>query len=343
MNIYRDVLYILYRIMFQILLLICFLFSAVSPLSAKVCNILSFSGAGSFGAVEVGILDKLTQSSNAPVFDMLTGVSAGGLNVGLLSYYSANNNALSKGCGASVTSEGCFKQGITELKNTYFSLTNDTVFQHNTGQIARTWSYYDTAPLRKTIESKLAPLSYRGFTPIPALIGSTNLNAGVFQIFEFHKESKLRQIQIMMATSAIPLAFPPENIEGTYYVDGGAVANEIINGVESFFEPPTMCDKYNFTFITASEGLEQVDTIDSFNDYVRRVVKVVMTDFNNELAEIIDAPCASDGAKGTIQICHPSTKGSDYLSQYSSMDFSYGKELYEIGYNYFMCDSYNYC
>ena len=338
--------------MFQIILLICFLVN-VSLFSAKTCNILSFSGAGSFGAVEVGILDKLTQSSNAPVFDMLTGVSAGGLNVGFLSYYSGfgtNNNALHKGCGASVTSEGCFKQGVTELKNTYFQMTNDTVFQHNTGQIARTWSYYDTAPLRKTIESKLAPLSYRGFTPIPALIGSTNLNAGVFQIFEFHKESKLRQIQIMMATSAIPLAFPPENIQGTYYVDGGAVANEIINGVESFFEPPTMCDKYNFTFITASEGLEQVDTIDSLNDYVRRVVKVVMTDFNNELAEIIDAPC-SDGtasgtsseAKGTIQICHPSTKGGDYLSQYSSMDFSYGKELYEIGYNHFTCDSYPYC
>lgn len=327
--------------MFQILLIICFLFYAKAT---KTCNILSFSGAGSFGAVEVGILDKLTQpSSNMPAFDMLTGVSAGGLNVGFLSYYSANNNALSKGC------EGCFKQGVTELKNTYFQMTNDTVFQHNMGQIARTWSYYDTAPLRKTIESKLAPLSYRGFTPIPALIGSTNLNDGVFQIFEFHKESKLRQIQIMMATSAIPLAFPPENIQGTYYVDGGAVANEIINGVESFFEPPTMCDKYNFTFITASEGLAQVDTIDSLNDYVRRVVKVVLTDFNNELAEIIDAPCLSEAsgtsseAKGTIQICHPSTKGGDYLSQYSSMDFSYGKELYEIGYNHFTCDSYNYC
>ena len=312
--------------MFQILLILCFLFSTKGQ---KTCNILSFSGAGSFGAVEVGILDKLTQpSSNMPAFDMLTGVSAGGLNVGFLSYYS--------GCKV----EGCFKQGVTELKNTYFQMTNDTVFQHNTGQIARTWSYYDTAPLRKTIESKLAPLSYRGFTPIPALIGSTNLNDGVFQIFEFHKESKLRQIQIMMATSAIPLAFPPENIEGTYYVDGGAVANEIINGVESFFEPPTMCDKYNFTFITASEGLAPVETIDNLNDYVRRVVKVVMTDFNNELAEIIDAPCTDSSSKGTIQICHPV---GDYLSQYSSMDFSYGKELYEIGYNYFTCDSYNYC
>jgi hypothetical protein len=77
---------------------------------------------------------------------------------------------------------------------------------------------------------------------------------------------------------------------------------------------------------------------------VRRVVKVVMTDFNNELAEIIDAPCASEASdgtgKGAIQICHPV---GDYLSQYSSMDFSYGKELYEIGYNHFTCDSYNYC
>ena len=321
--------------MFQILLVLCFLVNASFALSAKeakemkTCNILSFSGAGSFGAVEVGILDRM--SSSLPTFDMLTGVSAGGLNVGFLSYYSVSGSSLT--------------QGITELKNTYFEMSNDSVFQHNTAQIARTWSYYDTAPLRKTIESKLAPLSYRGI-PTVALIGSTNLNDGTFQIFQFEKESKLRQVQIMMATSAIPLAFPPENIQGTYYVDGGAVANEIISGVESFLAKG--CDKYNFTFITASEGLAQVKTIDSFNDYVRRVVKVVMTDFNNELAEIIDAPCTSGTASGTtsssskgaIQICHPV---GDYLSKYSSMDFSYGKELYEIGYNHFTCDSYPYC
>ena len=334
--------------MFQTLLLICFLtnafaLSSLSPFSPKTCNILSFSGAGSFGAVEVGILDKLTEF-HLPTFDMLTGVSAGGLNVGFLSYYSVDKN--------DPTSSDYFKQGIDDLKNVYFSLTNDTVFTRNTGQIARTWSYYDTAPLRKTIQAKLATLSYNGKTPIPALIGSTNLNAGTFQIFQFEKESKLRQNQIMMATSAIPLAFPPEVIQGTYYVDGGAVANEIINGVESCFNGKG-CDQYNFTFITASEGLAPVDSIDSLNDYVRRVANVVLSDFNNELAEITNVPC-SDGtsseaigtaggaskSKGTIHVCHPV---GDYLSEYSSMDFSFGKELYEIGYNHFTCDSYNYC
>lgn len=313
--------------MFQTLLLICFLTNALSSISPKTCNILSFSGAGSFGAVEVGILDNLFPS--LPSFDMLTGVSAGGLNVGFLSYYNVEEN--------DPTSSDYFKQGIDDLKNVYFGLTNDTVFTRNTGQIARTWSYYDTAPLRKTIQSKLATLSYNGKTPIPALIGSTNLNAGTFQIFEFNKESKLRQIQIMMATSAIPLAFPPEVIQGTYYVDGGAVANEIINGVESFLAKG--CDQYNFTFITASEGLAPVKTIDNLNDYVRRVANVVLSDFNNELAEITNVPCAN-ASKGAIQICHPV---GDYLSEYSSMDFSFGKELYEIGYNHFTCDSYPYC
>jgi hypothetical protein len=323
--------------MFQTLLLICFLTNAFAE-RAKVCNILSFSGAGSFGAVEVGILDNLSPS--LPVFDMLTGVSAGGLNVGFLSYYSVEENDL--------TSSSYFKQGIDDLKNVYFGLTNDTVFTRNTGQIARTWSYYDTAPLRKTIESKLATLSYNGFTPIPALIGSTNLNTGTFQIFQFEKESKLRQNQIMMATSAIPLAFPPEVIQGTYYVDGGAVANEIISGVESFLSEKG-CDQYNFTFITASEGLAPVKTIDSLNDYVRRVANVVLSDFNNELAEITNVPCSSEAigtsgetskAKGAIHVCHPV---GDYLSEYSSMDFSFGKELYKIGYNHFTCDLYNYC
>ena len=85
-------------IMFQILLVLCFLVNASfaerakDAKDAKVCNILSFSGAGSFGAVEVGILDRM--SSSLPTFDMLTGVSAGGLNVGFLSYYSVASQNL---------------------------------------------------------------------------------------------------------------------------------------------------------------------------------------------------------------------------------------------------------
>ena len=291
--------------------------------SESSCNVLCFSGGGSFGAVEVGILDKI----KLPIgYDLITGISAGGLNAGFLSYF----HSLDK------TNPHLFADGITNLKNIYAGLTNDDVYDRHLAQVSRSWSYYDTVPLHKTIDSKLAPLAYKG-QPKPVLIGSTNLNMGALQIFRFDEESKLRQSQIMMATSAIPLVFPPQVIDGSHYVDGGAIANEILNGIESFL--PT-CTDFNITFISASGKLDPVaaSEIDTLEEYVRRLANVVMTDFNNELAEISGMPDCS--SKGVIHYCYPV---GDYLSEYSSMDFSYGKELYDIGYNHFTCETLKYC
>ena len=289
----------------RLFLLATFLHSVYS----NVCNVLSLSGGGSFGAVEVGILDRI----KLPKYDMITGISAGGLNAGFLSYFSGSD-------------------GVDNLKNIYFELTNASIYTHNTLQLPRTWSFYDTTPLSKTITRELGKLTYKT-TPVPTLIGSTNLNDGVLQIFQFEKMSKTKQKDIMMASSAIPLVFPPQVIDGKYYVDGGVVANEIINGIEAYLH----CDQYNITFISASERLQPVTTISDFGDYVRRVTNVVLTDYNNELAEIIDNPCKN---RGTIHYCYPD---SSELSQYSILDFSFGKELYSIGYNHYKCEDFAYC
>ena len=49
-------------------------------------NQLAFSGGGSFGAVEIGILKRINQIEKKK-YDIYTGISAGGLNAGFLSYY----------------------------------------------------------------------------------------------------------------------------------------------------------------------------------------------------------------------------------------------------------------
>ena len=277
----------------------------------SACNVLALSGGGSFGAVEVGILDRI----RLPKYDMITGISAGGLNAGFLSYF---GNSM--------------KAGVENLKNVYFGLTNTSVYTHGAFQVPRSWSFYDTAPLRKTIDLELGKLKYDG-DRVSTLIGSTNLNEGVLQIFQFEKQTKRRQIDIMMATSAIPLVFPPQIIDGNYYVDGGAIANEIVNGIDAYLE----CDQYNITFIAASERLQPVAEITDLNEYVRRIAKVVLTDYNNELAEITANPCKG---RGVIHYCYPD--GAE-LADYSSLDFSYGKELYTIGYNHFRCEDFTYC
>ena len=68
-----------------IFILLNVLFTFVKPL-----NQLSFSGGGSFGAVEIGILKRVLELENKK-FDLYTGISAGALNAGFLSYYSNIN------------------------------------------------------------------------------------------------------------------------------------------------------------------------------------------------------------------------------------------------------------
>jgi len=50
-------------------------------------NQLSLSGGGSFGAVEIGILKRILET-DYKTYDLYTGISAGALNAGFLSYFS---------------------------------------------------------------------------------------------------------------------------------------------------------------------------------------------------------------------------------------------------------------
>jgi hypothetical protein len=282
----------------------------------KTCNVLSFSGGGSFGVVEVGILSQISLDK----YDMITGVSAGGLNAGFLSYYNIPNVNL--------------KDGIKNLANIYISMNNSDVYKHNFDQIQRTWSYYDTSPLRFTIKKELLKMKTKPSKP--TLIGSTNLNTGFFEIFVFNEKQDIKdQTNIMMATSAIPFLFPPQFINNYYYIDGGAIANEILNGIEGYL---TECNNFNITFISSSEKINQIESIKTLEDYFKRVIQVVSNDFNNEFVEIESNPCKF--SKGIINYCYAS---SDKLKNYSILDFSHGAELYEIGKNEFICEIYNYC
>jgi len=304
--------------LFYKLVLYCTLFKLIYCFNQnnKTCNILSFSGGGSFGIVEVGILSQISLDG----YDMITGVSAGGLNAGFLSYYNIPNIN--------------FTDGIENLANIYINMNNSDVYKHNFEQIQRTWSYYDTSPLRLTIQKELLKMKTKPSKP--TLIGSTNLNTGFFDVFVFNEKKDIKeQTNIMMATSAIPLLFPPQFINNNYYVDGGAVANEILNGIEGYLPE---CNNYNITFITSSEKINQIDSIRTFDEYIKRIFQVVINDFNNEFVEIGNNPCKF--SKGIINYCYAS---SDKLKNYSILDFSHGAELYDIGKNEFICEKYDYC
>ena len=58
--------------------------------SFALCNCLnqlSFSGGGALGAVEIGIAKRIMEKDDVKRYNLYTGISAGALNAGFLSYF----------------------------------------------------------------------------------------------------------------------------------------------------------------------------------------------------------------------------------------------------------------
>jgi predicted patatin/cPLA2 family phospholipase len=272
------------------------------------------SGGGSFGAVEVGILEKIHTN-----FDLISGVSVGALNACFLSYFDKNN----------------FNIGLQNLKNIYLNLKNDDIYKpnwhfsyHNINKVG----FFDTTPLHDTLEKIL--YSFHNKNIIPSIIGSTNLNNGNFDIFYLNNYTNKEQVDLLLTSSAIPIAFPPRMWNNSLYIDGGVISNSILKELDNFID----CDFYNITYITTADKLVVNNDIDNFGILLKRITEVLYFNFNNELFEFVDVKCLKP--KGVINYCFPD---GDKLKKYSILDFTKSSELINIGNNYHHCIKINYC
>lgn len=83
-------------------------------------------------------------------------------------------------------------------------------------------SFYDTAPLRATLE-RLVDFKLLNHGPIRISVGAVNVKTGNFEIFD-SAEQTLGPEHIM-ASGALPPGFPPVQVGKDFYWDGGLVSN----------------------------------------------------------------------------------------------------------------------
>jgi NTE family protein len=281
----------------------------------NTCDILAFSGGGSFGAVQGGILQGLLEAQAIPTqYDIITGISAGGLNAGFLSYYNDVSTA------------------VPELYSIMANLTTPNVYKSAILNIFSDWSIYNNSPLEATLHSVIDNKPTEPGAPI-VLIGATNVNTETLDVFRFDLQYTNDRISTLMATSAIPLAFPPRTINGSLYVDGGVINNELISQAMGY----ASCGSYNFVFISASSrGGRQ--TVDGFFSYLSAVGHVLLDTFDYQLAEYESASCAYP--RGYITACFPT---SPELENYSILNFDYGTTLWELGRSAYNCSKLSIC
>jgi len=88
-------------------------------------------------------------------------------------------------------------------------------------------SYYDTAPLKKTLE-RLVDFDRINDLKVRLSVGAVSVTTGNFRYFdnfEFRKMGKKIGPEHIMASGALPPGFPAIEIEGEHYWDGGIASN----------------------------------------------------------------------------------------------------------------------
>lgn len=272
-------------------------------------NILSFSGAGSFGAVEIGILTKLSDTNSiVNEFDLYTGISAGGLNAGILSHFTF------------------IREGLPYVKKIIIELNNHDIYRLVPKSNI---SLFNTFPLEYTLTKIIKSLNQSN---IQTLIGTTNLNTGFLDTYYYNTQTFEDKIKLLMSTSAIPIVFPPIQWNGNLYVDGGELTNQLL-------APITSNNFINVTYITASEGLETTYNISTFEEIIKQNLKVVLATFDNSITKL-NVNCGKNKPRGIIYMYFVN---SSILTEYSSMNFNKGDELFNIGYNNVECKIFNLC
>ena len=285
-----------------------YIFVLLSILSlANSLNQLSFSGGGSFGAVEIGILKRINELQ-PKTYDLYTGISAGALNAGFLSYYDNIN------------------LGIKSAERLYSSIRNHMIYDvvPNTGL-----SLLNTEPLYKMLTTVIGSMSNN--PSIHTLIGATNLYSGKLDIYAFEDQDDINKVLLLMSSSAIPGMFPPISFNNQLYADGGTLSNELIEVEHD--------NKYlNITFITPYEDLEYDNSpIISLKDMLSRTVKILLSNFNNPMASI------NENCKIPIGEINKYYVPSKVLNGYNMLDFDKGAELIDIGYKNVVHKRYNIC
>ena len=193
-----------------------------------VYDILAISGGGEKGAFGSGFLDAWGSAPEGefarPEFDMITGVSTGALIAPFAFIGTDESYSTIVDFYSNPEPNWVKKRGALYFKTGHVSLFNTCHLQEM---------------IRSAVdESLIKEIAAASAEDRLLLIGTTNLDAGIGRIFNLGHEAEValesgvydRIATILIASSAVPAVFPPVEIDGLYYADGGATSNLFITG-----------------------------------------------------------------------------------------------------------------
>jgi NTE family protein len=197
---------------------------------------LVLQGGGALGSYQAGVYEALASSEYLP--DWVAGISIGAINAAIIAGNAPENR-------------------VKRLRSFWDEVTAHTslwpcafagswaVWQQRTGALTalmfgqpglftpRTWldwfapgnlvSYYDTSVLKGTLERLVDFNRINNAGDVRLSVGAVNVRTGQFSYFD--SANMTIRPEHVMASGALPPGFPPIEIDGEHYWDGGLFSN----------------------------------------------------------------------------------------------------------------------
>ncbi|MBV9079106.1 MAG: patatin-like phospholipase family protein, partial [Methylobacteriaceae bacterium] len=205
-------------------------------------TVLVLQGGGALGAYQAGVYEALHEAGLEP--DWVIGTSIGAINAALIAgnapearlerlrrfWREVGHNPLAQLAAAlpwlgaaganAVTIAGGVPGFFEPNPSAWFGPFHPAGPEHA--------SYYATSALERTLAALTEPARLNAGTP-RLTIGAANVATGQMRYFDSRREAlSLRHV---LASGALPPAFPAIRIDGTLYWDGGILSNTPVEAV----------------------------------------------------------------------------------------------------------------
>ncbi len=204
---------------------------ALERLRGHALNILELSGGGQYGAFGAGFLDGWTESGQRPEFDIVTGVSTGALLATHAFLGTPSDDAV--------------------LKELFTTMSASDVYT-NKKLLSLLWgknAIYDTSPLQRILDRHITAEVLQRVAEAHKqhrrlFVGTTNLDYGQTWVWnmgmiasEGTPEALELYKKVLRASAAPPIIFPPVEISGYLFADGGVRQNLVVVGFSGTEKP----------------------------------------------------------------------------------------------------------
>jgi NTE family protein len=333
---------------------------------------LVLQGGGALGAYQAGVYERLLEADIEPTW--LAGISIGAINSAIIAGNAREDRVarlrefweLVSAAGDGIVGDRWSGAPLVDSTRTWLNqLAASRVivqgvpgfFEPRLPPPYLAWngggatSYYDTAPLRDTLE-RLVDFDRINAGATRLSIGAVNVRTGNFAYFD-NATDQIRPEHIM-ASGALPPGFDAVEIDGERYWDGGMVSNTPLDwvlsarsGLNTLILQVDLWSAHGelprdlASVATRMKEIQYSSRTRSATDAFRRTEKL-RTAFNELLAQMPPALAASPQARLLAEAADPALynivelvyRSPTYEGQYKDVEFSHRtmKEHWQAGY-----------